>query len=130
MSDEIPDRDEIIRSTLITAVLTSIFIVIGIVFWAWSNSDIDSPLTALNGMNPFLTPIIEIVLVLCMFIFLTVTVVNLRLYITHIRSGWLEIILLIIIQMILAYFMFGSEVTAASFVFCLGFVVYLYALQD
>lgn len=130
MSDEIPERDEIIRSTLITAVLASIFIIIGVVFWAWSSPDIDSPLTALNNMNPFLTPIIEIVLVLCMFIFLTVTVVNLRLFITHIRSGWLEIILLIIIQMIMAYFMFGTEVTAASFVFCLGFVVYLYALQD
>jgi hypothetical protein len=130
VSDEIPERDEIIRSTVITAVLTSIFLIIGLVFWAWSNSDIDSPLTAMNDMNPFLAPIIEIVLVLGMFIFLTVTVVNIRLYLTHIRSGWLEIILLIIIQMIMAYFMFGFQVTAASFVFCLGFIVYLYALQD
>jgi len=130
MSDEIPERSEIIRSTIITSVLTALFLIIGLIFWAWANSEVDTPLTALNDINPFLAPIIEIVSMGVMFFFMTVTVANLRLFLTKIRSGWLDIILLLVVQVIISYFMFGLEITGASFVLCLAFIAYIYLLQD
>jgi hypothetical protein len=130
MSDEIPERSEIIRSTIITSVLTGLFLILGLIFWAWTDSEVDTPLTALNEMNPFLAPIFEILFMGVMFFFMTVTVANLRLYLTKIRSGWLDVILLLIVQVIISYFMFGLEVTGAAFVLCLAFVAYIYLLQD
>ncbi len=131
MSDEVPDRSEIIRSTLLTTILTSVFLILGLLFWVWNNSpDIESPLTAINNVNTFIVPLLEILLMGGMFFFMTVTVVNIRLYLTRIRSGWLEIILLLIIQIVASYLMFGLEVTGASLVICLAVIAYLYLLQE
>ncbi|MFW9918126.1 MAG: hypothetical protein ACFFED_00850 [Candidatus Thorarchaeota archaeon] len=131
MSDEVPEREEIIRSTLITAILTSIFLILGLLFWVWSNSpDVESPLTAINDVNAFIVPLLEILFMGGMYFFMTVTVVNLRLYLTGIRAGWLDIILLLIVQVVISYLMFGLEVTGASFVVCLAFIAYLYLLQE
>lgn len=130
MSDEVPAREEIIRSTIITLVLTSVFLILGLLFWAWTNSEVDSPITALNDINPFIAIILEVIFMFGMFVFLTVTVTNLRHYFTRIRSGWLEIIILVILSVIIAYLMFGTEIAAASSVLFLGFVAYLYLLQE
>ncbi|MFW9908705.1 MAG: hypothetical protein ACFFEF_09025 [Candidatus Thorarchaeota archaeon] len=130
MSDEIPAREELIRSTIITVVMTSIFIILGLLFWAWTGLEGGSPVTALNDINPYITIIFEVIFMFGMFVFLTVTVINLRHYLTRIRAGWMEIILLLILSVLIAYFMFGAEVAAASFVLFLGFVAYMYLLQD
>ena len=132
MSDETPERSEMIRSTIITVLLTVVFFVIGLAFWAWSSPEIieTSPVGALNELNPALTILIEVLVMLMAFIFLSVTVINLRLMLTNIRAGWTEVIVVLIVLTIVASAMFGLFVGAATVVLSLGFVVYLYLLQD
>ncbi len=137
MSDEIhlyeaPERREIVRSTVVTVVLTALLMMLGLAFWAWSEPDViaTSPVGALNDINPFLTLILEILIMAGVFVFLTVTAVNLRLYITNIRAGWGEIILLVIIATIMTFLMFESGVATVTFLLSLAFVVYLYFLQQ
>jgi len=132
VSDETPERSEMIRSTIITVLLTVVFFVIGLAFWAWSSPEIieTSPVGALNELNPALTILIEVLVMLMAFIFLSVTVINLRLMLTNIRAGWTEVIVVLIVMTIVASAMFGLFVGAATVVLSLGFVVYLYLLQD
>ncbi|MFW9888443.1 MAG: hypothetical protein ACFFER_09685, partial [Candidatus Thorarchaeota archaeon] len=112
MSDEIPERGEIIRSTIITVILTVVLLSVGLALWAWSAPEVieSSPIDVLNDMNPFLAPIIEILVMSGMFLFLTITVVNIRLYITQIRAGWTELILLLIVVFVMTFLMFESGV--------------------
>ena len=130
MSDEVPAREEIVRSTIITVIFASVFIILGLLFWVWSNSAVDSPITALNNYNLYITIGLEVLFMFGMFVFLTVTAINLRHYITRIRSGWLEVIVLLIISTSISYLMFEAGVAAASFLLNLGFVVYLYLMQE
>lgn len=132
MSDEIPERSEVIRSTVITVFFTVVFIVLGLAFWAWSSPEViqTSPIGAINELNPALTVLIEVLIMLMTFIFLSVTVINLRLGLTNIRAGWTEVIFLLIVIAIVTSAMFGLFVGAATVVLSLGFVVYLYLLQD
>ncbi len=130
MSDDIPTREEIVKSTIITLILTSIFLILGVLFWAGSAPDVTSIVTTIDAINPFITVLLEVLFMFLSFVFLTVTVVNLRLYITQIRAGWLEIIILLIVMTIFSWLMFGGNVAGASFAISLGFVVYLYLLQE
>ncbi|MFW9921647.1 MAG: hypothetical protein ACFFED_18750 [Candidatus Thorarchaeota archaeon] len=132
MSDEIPERSEMIRSTIITILLTAVFITLGLAFWAWSSPEIiaTSPVGAINEMNPAVTVLLEVLIMLMTFIFLSVTIINLKLALTNIRVGWTEIIVLLIFITVMASAMFGLFVGAATLVLSLGFVVYLYLLQD
>ena len=130
MSDEVPAREEIVRSTIITVILASVFIILGLLFWIWSNSDVDSPITALNDYNLYITIGLEVLFMFGMFVSLTVTAINLRHYLTRIRAGWLEVIILLIISTSISYLMFEAGVAAASFLLNLGFVVYLYLMQE
>ncbi|NHI83105.1 MAG: hypothetical protein EAX81_02205 [Candidatus Thorarchaeota archaeon] len=132
MSDEIPEREEIVRSTIITVFFAIILLIFGLALWAWSAPDvIDTSLVgSLNAANPFLVPIIEIFTMFGMFVFLTVTAVNLRLYLTQIRSGWLEIIILLVVVCLAAYFMYSIEVAVVTVLLSMAFIVYLYLLQE
>lgn len=132
MSDETPERSEMMRSTIITVLLTVVFFVIGLAFWAWSSPDIidTSPVGAINAMNPAITILIEVLVMVMAFIFLTVTVINLKLTLTSIRAGWTEVIVVLIVIAIVTSAMFGIFVGAATVVLSLGFVVYLYLLQE
>ncbi|MFW9832419.1 MAG: hypothetical protein ACFFEK_00335 [Candidatus Thorarchaeota archaeon] len=132
MSDDIPERSDMLRSTIITVLLTVVFIILGLAFWAWSSPDVidSSPVGAINELNPALTVLIEVLVMLMVFISLSVTVINLRLILTNIRAGWLEVIILVIFIAIMATAMFGLFVGAATVVLSLGFVVYLYLLQE
>ena len=132
MSDETPERREMIRSTIITVLLTVVFFVIGLAFWAWSSPEVidTSPVGAINEMNPALTVLIEVVVMVMAFIFLSVTVINLRLMLTNIRAGWIEVIAILIVIAIASSAMFTLFVGAATVILSLGFVVYLYLLQD
>ncbi|MHA1480982.1 MAG: hypothetical protein ACTSQZ_06135 [Candidatus Thorarchaeota archaeon] len=130
MSDDIPERDEFVRSTIISVVMTSIFFILGILFYIWTLPDVESVLTALNQSNPILVSLLEIIFMVLAFLFLTVTIVNIRLFMTQIRAGWLDIIMLLALMLVITYLMFGAEVTAASLVGDLGIITYLYLLQD
>jgi len=132
VSEDVSDRSEMIRSAVITIIFTVVFLIIGLAFWLWSAEDIiaTSPVGVLNSFNPFLTGIIEAVSMLGMFIFLSVTVINLRIFLSEVRAGWLEVILVYIVVVAMAWVMFGSAVGGVTAVFCLGFVVYLYLLQE
>ena len=132
MSDETPERSEMMRSTIITVLLTVVFFVIGLAFWAWSSPEVidTSPVGAINEMNPALTVLIEVVVMVMAFIFLSVTVINLRLMLTNIRAGWTEVIVILVIIAIASSAMFTLFVGAATVILSLGFVVYLYLLQD
>ena len=132
MSEDVPDRSEMVRSAVITIIFTVIFLVIGLAFWMWSAEDIiaTSPVGVLNGINPFLTGIIEALSMLGMFIFLSVTVINLRMFLSGVRAGWLEVILIYVLVVALAWIMFSSAVGGVTAIFSLGFVVYLYLLQE
>ena len=134
MSDEIPERSEIIRSTIITVILTVVLLIVGLALWAWSSPEVIeielSPIDILNDMNPFLAPIIEILVMSGMFLFLTITVVNIRLYLTQIRAGWTELILLLIVVFVMTFLMFESGVAIVTLLLSLAIVVYLYMLQE
>lgn len=132
VSDETPERSEMMRSTIITVLLTVVFFVIGLAFWAWSSPEVidTSPVGAINEMNPALTVLIEVLVMLMAFIFVSVTAINLKLMLTSIRAGWTEVIVILIVMAIMSSAMFGLFVGAATVVLSLGFVVYLYLLQD
>lgn len=130
MSDDIPTREEIVKSTIMTVILTSIFMILGVLFWAGSAPGVTSIVTAINEVNPFITVLLEVLFMFLSFVFLTVTIVNLRLYITQIRAGWLEIFIILIVMTIFSWLMFDGNVAGASFALSLGFVVYLYLLQE
>ena len=121
-----------VRSSIITILLTVVFFVIGLAFWAWSSPDIieTSPVGAINAMNPAVTVLIEVLVMVMTFIFLSVTAINLKLMLTSIRAGWTEVIVILIVMAIATSAMFGLFVGAATVVLSLGFVVYLYLLQE
>ena len=132
MSDETPERSEMVRSSIITILLTVVFFVIGLAFWAWSSPDVidTSPVGAINDMNPAVTVLIEVLVMVMAFILLSVTVINMKLMLTSIRAGWTEVIVILLIIAIVTSAMFGLFVGAATVVLSLGFVVYLYLLQE
>ena len=80
--------------------------------------------------NPFLVLIIEILIMSGMFFFLTITVVNIRLFLTQIRAGWTEIILLLIVVFVMTFLMFESGVAIVTLLLSLAIIVYLYMLQE
>ncbi|MHA1862922.1 MAG: hypothetical protein ACTSWA_04060 [Candidatus Thorarchaeota archaeon] len=132
MSDDVSERSEDMRSAVITIIFTVVFLIIGIALWVWSSPDIidTSPVGALNSFNPYVTLIIESLTMLGMFIFLSVTVINMRLFLSEVRAGWLEVILVFIIVVAISWLMFGAAVGGVTAIFSLGFVVYLYLLQE
>ena len=130
MSVDIPERSEIVRSTIITVVLASSCITIGVLFWFWTQPDVVSPIAALSDANPYLLAILEVLFMFAAFIFITVTIVNLRLFYTQIRAGWLDVIVILIIMVALTYVLFQESVALFTLLFDLGFLVYLYLLQE
>ncbi|MGY5881559.1 MAG: hypothetical protein RTV31_15015 [Candidatus Thorarchaeota archaeon] len=132
MSDDVPERSEMIRSAVITITFSVIFLIVGLLLWVWSAEDIieTSPVGMLNSFNPFVTGILEALTMLGMFIFLSVTVINLRLFLSEVRAGWLEVISIYILTVAMAWLMFQAAVGGVTAIFCLGFIVYLYLLQE
>jgi hypothetical protein len=132
VSDETPERREIIRSSVITITLSVILLILGLVFWAWSSPDVidTSPVGSLNDISPYLTAVLEVFMMFGLFVFVVVTVINLRLFLTGIRAGWTEVVLVFIVVTAMTWLMFGAAVGAATGIVSLGFIVYLYWLQD
>lgn len=132
MSDDVSERSEDMRSAVITIIFTVVFLILGIALWVWSSPDIidTSPVGVLNSFNPYVTLIIESLTMLGMFIFLSVTVINMRLFLSEVRAGWLEVISVFIIVVAISWLMFGAAVGGVTAIFSLGFVVYLYLLQE
>ena len=132
MSEDVSDRSEMIRSAVITIFFTVVFLILGIALWIWSSTDIieTSLVGMLNELNPYLTVIIEALTMLGMFIFLSVTVINLKLFLSGVRAGWMEVIVVFIVAVAVAWIMFGTAVGGVTAIFSLGFVVYLYLLQE
>jgi len=132
VSDETPERSEMMRSMIITVLLTVVFFVLGLAFWAWSSPEVieTSPVGAINAINPSVTVLIEVLVMVMTFIFLSVTVINLRLMLTNLRAGWSEVVIVLIVITIASSAMFGFFVGAITVVLSLGFVVYLYLLQE
>ena len=132
VSDETPERREMIRSSVITVALSVILLILGLAFWAWSSPDVidTSPVGWLNGISPYLTVVLEVFTMLGFFVFLVVTVINLRLFFTGIRAGWTEVILVWIVVGAMSWLMFGAAAGAATGILSMGFIVYLYLLQD
>jgi len=132
VSEETPENREMMRSTIITVLLTAVFLVLGLALWAWSSPDVidASPVGTLNAISPYITLVLEVLVMLGVYIFLVVTVINLRLAMTGVRAGWTEVIFVFIVSIAIAWFMFGSVVGSAAAVLSLGFIVYLYLLQD
>jgi len=132
VSDDIPERSEMIRSTVITVIFVAIFMIIALTLWAWTSlpeSEI-SPIDMLNDINPYVTLLVEALTILGTFVFLLVTVINLRMFFSEVRAGWLEVISIYILIIAMAWLMFGTSVGGISAIFCLGFIAYLYLLQD
>ena len=130
LSDEIPDRSEILRSSIITIIITAVFLSFALAFWAWSAPDVESPVDMLNDINPFIAIILEILFIFCFFVFSSITVINLRLYITKVRAGWAEIFIMLTLTTIMGWLMFDYNVALPALVLSMGFVVYMYLLQD
>ncbi len=132
VSDETPERREMIRSTVVTVALAAALLILGLVFWAWSSPDVveTSPVGWLNGISPYLTVVLEVLMMLGFFVFLVVTVINLKMYLTGIRAGWTEVVLLLILVSAMSWLMFGPATGVATAILSMGFIVYLYWLQD
>ena len=130
MSDEVPERREVVRSTVVSVILAVVFLILAIALWAWSAPGLVSPVSYLNSINPYISVVLEILAMFGFFVFITVTVVNLRLGLTEIRAGWTEVVTMIVLVTIVSWAMFGASVSGASVILSLAFVVYLYLLQD
>jgi hypothetical protein len=132
VSEETPERGEILRSTIITVLFTAVFVILGLAFWAWSSPDVieTSPVGAINDFNPAVTVVLEVLIMFLVFVFLSVSVINLRLALTNIRAGWTEVIIVLIFLAITSTAMFNLFVGSVTVILSLGFVVYLYLLQD
>jgi len=132
VSDDVSERSEDMRSAVITIIFTVVFLILGIVLWVWSSPDIidTSLIGVINSFNPYVTLIIESLTMLGMFIFLSVTVINMRLFLSEVRAGWFEVISVFIIVVAISWLMFGAAVGGVTAIFSLGFVVYLYLLQE
>ena len=63
---------------IITVLLTAVFLILGLTFWAWSSPEVidTSPIGAINAMNPALTVLIEVLVMVMTFVFLSVTVIK------------------------------------------------------
>lgn len=132
MSEEIPERRDLLRSTVLTILFTVVFVVLGLAFWAWSSLEViaTSPVGAINEFNPAVTVVLEVLIMFMTFVFLLVTVINLRLALTNIRAGWTEVIITVIFIAIMSTGMFALFVGSMTVILSLGFVVYLYLIQD
>ncbi|MHA1770859.1 MAG: hypothetical protein ACTSYL_05075 [Candidatus Thorarchaeota archaeon] len=132
MSHSMPDKSDLTRSNIITLFLTIILLVVTVLLWMWSAPDVidTSPIGALNNFNPFVTFVIEILIMTGVFIFATVTVINLRLQLTNVRAGWLEVIIMFIVIVAITWVTFGANAAGATAVLSLGFIAYLYLLQE
>ncbi|MCK4962540.1 MAG: hypothetical protein KAS19_08635 [Anaerolineales bacterium] len=131
VSDAI-EKKEFVRSTIITVIFSLVFLILGVAFWYWSTPEVidTSPVNWLLEINSFLVPVVETLLMVGFFIALITTIINSRLYFTEIRAGWLEIIFTLILAAAISWAMFDSNVGIATLVISIGFVVYLYMLQD
>ncbi len=131
VSDAI-EKKEFVRSTIITAIFSLVFLILGVAFWYWSTPEVidTSPVNWLLEINSVLVPVIEILLMVGFFIALITTIINSRFYLTEIRAGWLEIIFTLILATAISWVMFDSNIGIATLVISIGFVVYLYMLQD
>lgn len=131
VSDEI-EKKEFVRSTIITVVFSLVFSILGVAFWYWSTPEVidTSPVNSLLEINAFLVPVIETLLMVGFFIALVITFINSRLYFTGIRAGWLETIFTLILVTAISWAMFEVNVGIATLVISIGFIVYIYMLQD
>jgi hypothetical protein len=131
VSDEI-EKKEFVRSTIITVIFSLVFLILGVAFWYWSTPEVidTSPVNWFLEINAFLVPVIEVLLMVGFFIALVVTIISSRIYFTGIRAGWLEIISALILVTAISWAMFDVNVGIATFVISIGFVVYIYMLQD
>ena len=131
VSDEI-EKKEFVRSTIITVIFSLVFLILGVAFWYWSTPDVidTSPVNWILEINPFLVPVIETLLMVGFFIALVVTIINSRHYFTGIRAGWLEVIITLIVVTAISWAMFEVNIGVATLVISIGFLVYLYMLQD
>ena len=131
VSDTI-EKKEFVRSTIITVIFSLLFLILGVAFWYWSTPEVidTSPVNWLLEINSFLVPTVETLLMVGFFIALITTIINSRLYFTEIRASWLEIIFTLILVTAISWVMFDSNIGIATLVICIGFVVYLYMLQD
>jgi len=126
------EKREFVRSTIITVIFSLVFLILGVAFWYWSTPEVidTSPVNWILEINSFLVPVIEILLMVGFFIALITTIINSKLYFSEIRAGWLEIIFTMILVTAISWAMFDSNVGIATLVISIGFVVYLYMLQD
>ena len=131
VSDEI-EKKEFVRSTIITAIFSLVFLILGVAFWYWSTPEVidTSPVNWLLEINAFLVPVVETLLMVGFFIALVVTIINSRYYFTGIRAGWLEIISTLILVTVISWAMFEVNISIATLVISIGFLVYIYMLQD
>jgi len=132
VSDDVPERSDMIKSTVITVIFAAVFMIIALTLWAWEAlPEVEtSPIDMLNDINPYITLLIEALTMLGEFVFLSVTVINLRMFFSDVRAGWLEVISVYILVVVMAWLMFGASVGGISAIFNLGFIAYLYLLQD
>ena len=114
-----------------TAVLTILFLTLALLFWGWSSADIveETPVGWLRNFNEYVLYVLEILSLFLTYVFLTTTVVNLKLGFTGVRAGWTELVLILILIAGIAYAMFGGPIMAVTVVAMLAFIGYLYLLQ-
>jgi hypothetical protein len=130
--EDVPERRKIVRSTVVTVLFTLVFLLCALAFWAWSSPEVidQSPVGYLNGINRYVVYVLEILSLFGFFAFLTITVVNLRLGLAGVRAGWMDLLLMLVIIGIVSYAMFGAGIAAATLILSMGFIGYLYLLQD
>lgn len=131
VSTEQLERRVVIQSTIVTTVLTILFLSLAILFWAWSSPDIvnDTPVGWLNHYNNYIPYVLEILFPSLTYVFLTTTVINAKLGFTGVRAGWTELIIILILVAGITYAMFGAAIMAVAIIAMIAFIGYLYLLQ-
>jgi len=120
--------DNFYLSMIISLAISIIFLSLGILIWA-KYPPFPDFMQAVNNVHELLGMTIESILIVGFYFFMVVFVAILREYLGEV-AGWTEIITVYVVALIIAYALFGPEVTAISGIVNVFLIFYFYYLQE
>ena len=120
--------DNFYVSMIISLAISVLFLSLGILIWA-KYPPFSDFMQAVNNVHELLGMAIESLLIIGFYFFMVVFVAILREYLREV-AGWTEIITVYVVTLIIAYALFGAEVTAISGVINVFLIFYFYYLQE
>lgn len=120
--------DNFYVSMIVSLAISLIFLSLGILIWA-KYPPFPDFMQAVNNVHEILGMAIETILIVGFYFFMVVFVAILREYLREV-AGWTEIITVYVVTLIIAYALFGVEVTVISGIINVFLLFYFYYIQE